>query len=321
MIKIKEEDKQIIFSLFEQGLSASEIAKKLPYSHDCVWSTLKNNGYDTSRRNVRCMSQKIKQEIAELYASKVPTSIILKKYPYIKSQNTIVKIAKAQGCKIRRPGNATHIEHEDFFSVINSEEKAYLLGLLVADGSVIYPNSKTPKNPFWTITLHDKDRYILEWIQSIVGITTKISHSRNESIISVRSKIMVNDLAKYGIVPRKSFTTYYPNGIPSHLNRHFIRGVFDGDGCITNGHVVGFYGNAEFILAIQEKLIQDISINKTKLTKRDVNGADSFNFSSKKDVKAFYHYLYDESTIWLRRKREKFELLSFIKDANTVVTK
>lgn len=319
MIKIKEEDKQIIFSLFEQGLSANEISKQVPYSHDCVWSILKKNGYDTTRRNVKCISQSIKQEIAELYDKKVPTSIILSKYPYLKTQNTIVKIAKSQGCKIRRPGNATHIEHEDFFNVIDSEEKAYLLGLLVADGSVIYPNGKTPKNPLWTITLHDKDRYLLEQIQSLIGVTTKISHSRNESIISVRSKEMVVDLAKYGVVPRKSFKTYYPDGIPDHLNRHFIRGVFDGDGCITNGQVIGFYGNTELILAIQDKLIKDISINKTKLIIRE-HGANSFHFSSQKDVTAFYHYLYDGSTIWLKRKKEKFELLSFIKDANTVVT-
>lgn len=317
---MKEEEKQKIFSLFENGMNANEISRLVPYSHNCIWKTLKKAGYNTARREVEFMSINDKNKIAEMYNNKVPTSKILKLYPYIKCQNTIVKIAREQGCKIRCPGNAVHIENEDFFEVINTEEKAYLLGLLIADGCVVYPKSKTKKNPFWTITLQDNDRYILEWIKKVIGVSNKICHSRNESVLSVFSLKMVNDLSKYGMVPRKSFITYYPDNIPSELDRHFIRGVFDGDGCITNGQVIGFYGNDDLILSIQDKLIESIGIPKNKLTVRKTNGANSFYFSAKKDVYNFYHYIYDDSTIWLQRKREKFELLSFIKDADIVVT-
>ena len=42
---------------------------------------------------------------------------------------------------------------------------------------------------------------------------------------------MATDLAKYGIIPRKTGHEFLPiDEIPDNLIRHFIRGFFDGDG-------------------------------------------------------------------------------------------
>lgn len=49
-------------------------------------------------------------------------------------------------------------------------------------------------------------------------------------------------------------------------------------------------------------------------TIRETNGADSISFGKKGNVLKFYHYIYDNSTIYLTRKKIKFEQLKFIAD-------
>ena len=46
---------------------------------------------------------------------------------------------------------------------------------------------------------------------------------------------MVNDLINLGCIPNKSLTLTFPDFINDELLPHFIRGYFDGDGCIWNG--------------------------------------------------------------------------------------
>lgn len=292
----------------------------MPYSHDTIWKTVKTEGLVTSRRTIDKLSEKEIQDICSMYTSKIPTRIILNKYcDKIKSQNTIIKIVRSQNIPIRKGCIAPIINDEKFFEKIDTEEKAYLLGLLIADGSIIQPKPET-RTPAWSITLHDNDRYLLERIKEMLGLGKQICHTRNESILSVTSRKMVDDLSKYGVVPRKSFITYLPQGLPQNLYRHLIRGIFDGDGCISNG-ICTFYGTTKLLLGIQKVLSEDIDLPHHRITIRETNGANSFGFGSKKDVEKFFHYMYDNATIFLKRKYEKFLNLNFInKDANTVVT-
>lgn len=304
---IKEEDRQYIYSLYEKGYSCKKISTMVDYSHDHVWQTLKRAGYKTSRNVFELLTDEEIDDICRLYINKIPTSKILEKYPRIKCQNTIIKIVKAKGVKVRKPGVAPIIKAEDFFETINSEEKAYIVGLLIADGSVIFP-SRQNRNPCWSITLKDNDKYLLEQIKDIIGTNKKICHSRNESILSVTSLKMVLDLSQYGIVPRKSFKTYYPSINPVY-NRHLIRGIFDGDGCIS-GNICSFYGTTELLIGIQNILKEEVGIPPGKITIRETNGANSFSFSARDNLKSYYHYIYDNATIYLQRKYDKFKNLN-----------
>jgi hypothetical protein len=120
---------------------------------------------------------------------------------------------------------------ENFFDEIDTEEKAYFLGLMISDGNVF--NDETGRQASISITLDSNDKYILEAFQSALGANTSVAHDgRGCSQIAVRSNKMAETLAGYGVVPRKSHITYLPLNIPKDKFSHLIRGIFDGDGSI-----------------------------------------------------------------------------------------
>lgn len=73
------------------------------------------------------------------------------------------------------------------------------------------------------------------------------------------------------------------------------------------------------ILTNKEKeIVKDLYDNKKFSVKQILIVLDNPNItkssvsSSKKDVESFYHYIYDDATIFLKRKKERFEKLDFI---------
>lgn len=141
----------------------------------------------------------------------------------------------------------------DFFEKW-TPEMAYVLGFLYADGD-IEDVRKSSRTQYITFPSVDKD--ILESIKIAIGSEHKISCRKHHKFISpngktyecadfyrfrIGSKKMFDDLLKLGLTPRKSLTIKFPKNIPTDCLNHFIRGYFDGDGCITIKHGIGKYG-------------------------------------------------------------------------------
>lgn len=120
---------------------------------------------------------------------------------------------------------------EHFFETIDSEEKAYFLGLLISDGNVFEKDSQGRQASI-SITLNLNDEYLLNKFKECIKANTSISYDgRGCGQIAIRSDIMATELAKYGVIPRKSYFTYLPQINNKYMN-HLIRGIFDGDGSI-----------------------------------------------------------------------------------------
>lgn len=125
--------------------------------------------------------------------------------------------------------------NQHYFDVIDSENKAYWLGLLCADGCL---NSSRI-----TLRLIETDKYILEqFLQDIggsqpinlVNIKDRYPHRNNQYNLSICSHYMTNILKSYGCIANKSLIFVPKNEqIPNHLIRHWIRGVWDGDGHVS----------------------------------------------------------------------------------------
>lgn len=120
--------------------------------------------------------------------------------------------------------------NDKYFEKINSPEKAYWLGFIVADGNVC-------KNSL-QIRLHIQDKGHLKKIRKCLNsshpIKTIIDKDNYEySSLCISNKKICNDLSKYGVVPNKSLICN-PNMdlIPRKLHRDFWRGMIDGDGSI-----------------------------------------------------------------------------------------
>lgn len=127
--------------------------------------------------------------------------------------------------------------NDDFFSSIDSEIKAYLLGFFVADGCIT-------KDGRISILLHHQDKYILELFKQYIAPDHKIIHSdyapneRSEQVkIRFKSDKMVSDLFNLGIFKNKTYTEIDTfERIPDFLKPHFLRGFTDGDGHIGKRH-------------------------------------------------------------------------------------
>jgi hypothetical protein len=115
-----------------------------------------------------------------------------------------------------------------------SECMAYVLGYIYADGNLIY--SPNMRGKYVSIISVDEDSIlrIKKWLNSEHTIKRTRSHfvgSKICYVLRIGSHKIYNDLTNYGLRPNKSLTVKLPN-IPNKYFGHFIRGYFDGDGCI-----------------------------------------------------------------------------------------
>jgi intein/homing endonuclease len=121
--------------------------------------------------------------------------------------------------------------NENYFHVIDSPRKAYWLGLLYADGWIVTEHSK-PKG--FSIALHERDKYLLEWFASDLnhkGLVKKERATGKLFQVKLTSEVAANDLIGLGVVPKKSKIVVLPK-LNDKLYPYFVRGYFDGDGCV-----------------------------------------------------------------------------------------
>jgi len=252
---------------------------------------------------------------------------------YYKKGDTTLKIAKLYGfktnkrirqilinngfnLKLRQGYNSRKCSvNESFFDVIDTPDKAYILGWIISDG---YVN----KNK---LVFNLKDLDILETIKHILGSTHKITTTnvldkRTNKIytgysLQICSKKIVSSLNKLGIHQAKSFTVDLPK-IPNKLYQHLIRGIFDGDGYIGIGKTVVGELYPRFSIIVSEKLY--ISLNdvfkKINLTykkpqivsKKNGNTILKIMLYKKSDLEIFFKYIYPTNNVTkLNRKYEK----------------
>ena len=217
-----------------------------------------------------------------------------------------------------KTGKRVYKVDENFFKCINTEEKAYILGFICADGHI----EKDRLN----ITVSIKDIDILEKIRCAmhsnhpikeVQRTNPYKKTNRENLIlselMIGSVELVKPLFNMGLTTNKTYTL---NGdilkyIPKYLIRDFLRGYFDGDGNIFFGrryssgykYNVNICGNEDFLL----KSFQVYFPSNNKLYK-DLYSRQCYvwKISQKDKVRDFMYYLYYNSSIFLQRKYNEF---------------
>lgn len=218
-----------------------------------------------------------------------------------------------------------------YFDNIDTEEKAYWLGFLTADGW-ISQNAKTNAG-VTGIELQYKDINHLKKFNKSIGGNYKITDNWKSCPISTKDKdkkhhmccirvfslTMYNSLVNKGFSNDKSYTISIPP-LDEFLVRHYIRGLFDGDGCFcfTNK---SFHVN--FITASKKLNDNLVSI----LTKNGFNLIETSyvaNTGTKmyrpdivrlNDKIKFLDWIYQNSNIYLDRKYKKYiKVKNYYKD-------
>jgi len=230
---------------------------------------------------------------------------------------TIYKIAKSIGeyeqavsnllrKHIDIPKNEYYAFNESYFETIDSEDKAYFLGFIAADGCIAANNKGTK---ILTISLAEKDRSVLESFKECLEAEQPIKElARQQVRFVVARKKIIEDIEKYDIGERKSLTMGpILQNIPDDFKSHFLRGYFDGDGSIFQTktgskemvHYVAIRGTKEFLEELQEYC-------GIKGALQFNTGTHQWRFGAKSDVLKFRDIIYSDSIHHLQRKYDKF---------------
>lgn len=230
------------------------------------------------------------------------------------SRDAVVYIFRKRGIK-NRPSKSRPTKfklNNGYFSEINSAKKAYILGFLYADGY----NQETCGTV--QLTLNDQDKYILYEIgeELFDGNISILKRTKSSHGLFLYSKELSADLKNKGCHQNKSLTLKFPTRVqvPEKYISHFIRGIFDGDGCISihdsrpkNGlrAAVRIAGTEDIVFNISD-IFNKIGIVNYFYKPKAAN-VQYICISSLENVRKVYDYIYDNAEIFLSRKKEKFE--------------
>lgn len=224
---------------------------------------------------------------------------------------TIYRILKRENRYINRSKDAFVRKYNcdnNYFNCIETEHKAYWLGLIAADGYV-----STDKRNLLSLTLHQDDSGILSSFLKDLNSDYPIIYNKRDKCcrVDINSKQIVTNLALYNIVPRKTFKFQFPNELDNELYNHFIRGYFDGDGCVyiskTKQIEYTVTSNEHFLEQLQDILIRQCNLNKTIFKKYKRTDIKTMVYCGNKQSKRIYDYMYKNATIYFPRKKEKFD--------------
>lgn len=239
------------------------------------------------------------------------------------SPSTINNFLKKCGIETSKTPNSyrKYKLNENYFEKIDTEEKAYFLGLIYSDGC-LYKN-------ILSVSLVKDDSHILERFLFFLESESKLydipprkkTHQPQKKLMISNSKLR-EDLILLGVTEKKSLNLKFPteDQVPKKFLNHFIRGVFDGDGSIfsydrkinnkTYTEIgLSIISSNEFIIGLKDT----VGYGNVYVTN---NGKNSFiSFKKKNEIENMVDYLYDNSTIFLKRKREKTkEILDLLKN-------
>lgn len=215
--------------------------------------------------------------------------------------------------------NCIHLNWDG--SSIENEEQAYIAGLFLADGFV--------GNTQAGIRLKQTDRELLQKVKDCFSEEIKLQEGISSCSFVVSSKKVCANLSNLGIFKGKTNKELHIPTMDYTLVRHFIRGFFDGDGSVFLNHNGKYTSVRCNICSPTKSILEQINfvllnngikgtINKEnrkgKYTtfgenNRILCSVDMFRLfvRSKMAVEQFYHFLYDQSSIYLERKRKVFE--------------
>lgn len=301
----------IIKDYNNSGLKCVDLAKKYNVSKSFISNLMKKNGISI---NVK-FDKNQEKEILNKYKNGVNVKKLSIEYGV--KEYRILYILNKMNVQISK---RKYKLNENYFDSIDTEKKAYFLGLLYADGC----NS----NNSITIGLQTLDKNILEIFKNdiktdinikVEKISEKYPSRQDRCILYLNSKKLCSKLTNLGCFPRKSLILKFPKEtqVPKNLLKHFIRGYFDGDGCVSliksGGKYLDMFVNIcsslEFCESLKTFIESELNINCGiyKLNKKSNKNTRQLKIGGTQQSYKFLNWLYKESSVYLDRKYDKFK--------------
>lgn len=228
---------------------------------------------------------------------------------------------------------------ENYFDRIDSQNKAYIFGLFLADGCNHLYDADGKSHFHLSLSLQASDKELLERVNHelnntrplekrtrpkkdsyVQGKLIKANQVKDSFQIHIYSKHMCEILAKHGMVQNKSLVLEFPNCIPNNLLSHFIRGYFDG-----NGSLYSFYDKQNekqrvgikivstnsFCFSVKRIIAEMLGINMSVCVCNPNNNTITSTVSSlsRKNVEQIMNWLYKDANLFMKRKHQKYKEL------------
>lgn len=299
--KLKLENKKdIIIEKINNDISLTQIAKELDSGITAVRAIVTKYMPDKTFTFNKPKLDKVKEQVYLDYIKEPDMKKLAIKYNCSPAaiKTAILKVNPIQKCSYDRG-------IQNYFEVIDSSNKAYLAGFITADGALV--EATNSNSIALTITIHKKDRDILEFLRKELKCDNPIIELKRDNLIrfTLSSKKLSNDLIRLGIVPRKSLVlgSVYKN-IPNKYQKAFLLGYFDGDGCICYSRrkfAISIRGTKEFLQGYNYVFNFEQNIRKHDSTY-------TICTSKKAVLKSFYTaYTENPPDFYFQRKYIKFK--------------
>lgn len=308
-----------IIELYKNNISATDISKITNRHITTIFRILKKHSIATKNKKVIYSVDNVPLEVGTkiitLYKSGLSATKIAEMFntyhgfilKYLRLQNIDINSASSM---IRR-----YNINESFFDLINSEETAYFLGLLFADGC------NDIKRKRFLISLQENDIDILEQFKYYLSSTVPLefirskNNRKNQYRLTICSKRISEQLSNLGCVGNKSLILLFPQYLYDSIYiRHFIRGYFDGDGSIL-GYIKKKKNTPTFTWALTST--KDFCNNVKSILERETNShfyiqkthnniTCTLSSGGNIQVQRIMNWLYKDATIFLKRKHDKY---------------
>lgn len=293
-----DKEEQDIIEKFKNGYSCRQIWMEYGVSQKPIMRVLDKYDIDHSRGNLTSFVP---------YYNKIYDSDIERQI-----DDSIKSLVYA---KIKRK----YYVNEEYFDMIDNQDKAYILGFLYADGC----NHGTGGI---SISLEESDKMILEEMRNAIGIEAPLRYVdnsnkhdfgytyKNQYCMSISSYHMAHVLSIRGMMPNKSLILEFPQWLKPELYSHFIRGIFDGDGSLyrydKNGKqntVVTITSTENFCKAVIDICAQYVGIRGHFYDASCHNGVTRvFSICGRDICKKFLDWIYDDAQLFLQRKYDRY---------------
>lgn len=221
-----------------------------------------------------------------------------------------------------RQGIRKHSFNEDYFKNIDTEEKAYWLGFISADGCIVKTGEYNSYRLYINLSRVDEN-HLQKFLNSINAHDTKIQRYTSTSGFSnpngtETSRVVLNsfklckNLFNYNVHERKSYDIEMPQ-IKQSLIPHYLRGFIDGDGSFychyddrNNRYRYSFEivgASILFMKQVQNYLM--LNNIKTNIYTRKSNQSIRLMSASKFEILKLIDLLYSDAHIYLDRKYNK----------------
>ena len=324
-IKIKQENKlndkdiENLIIDFKNGFTIQKLVIKYNKDKNWIAKLLNDRGLETNRR-----------------LSNEQINIILKYF----NKELASDVAKRAGCsessvfavykRFNKENYKKVYEHLKYFDNIDSDDKAYFLGFIAADGCVYTKDNDNIHRRFLSIGIQRRDRYILERLYEFMNKTNgryiydyMDKNGFEYSSIQIGGNYLLNSLSKYNIIPNKTWSYVPVNLNDDILMFSFLRGFFDGDGSITNhkykglddknllpsAYQISIVGNFDCMLFIKE-FLQKYNIKSSMIRDKRKYSHDFYQLIivENSSIYLFLKHIYKNSVVHLDRKKEIADL-------------